>query len=131
MFAVPPKPLIAFVDDDLSAREALQGFLKASGFKPDIFSSAEEFLESDRLAETACLITDIHLRGMSGLQLQSRLVTSGSRIPVVVVTGFPDDRVRERALSAGAVCFLGKPFDTGDLLRCIRSALDRRHGTQP
>jgi FixJ family two-component response regulator len=125
------KPLIAFVDDDLSAREALQGFLKASGFTPEIFSSAEEFLQSDRLAETSCLITDIHLRGMSGLQLQSRLVATGSRIPVVVVTGFPDDRLRERALSAGAVCFLGKPFDTGVLLTCIRSALGRRHGTQP
>jgi FixJ family two-component response regulator len=67
---------------------------------------------------------------MSGLQLQSRLIASRSRIPVVVVTGFPDDRLRERALSAGAVCFLGKPFDTGDLLTCIHSALDRRHGTQ-
>ena len=128
---MPQKPLIAFVDDDLPAREALQGFLKASGFTPDIFSSAEEFLQSDRLAETSCLITDIHLRGMSGLQLQSRLAASGSRIPVVVVTGFPDDPLRERALSAGAVCFLGKPFDTGVLLTCIRSALGRRHGTQP
>ena len=131
MFTLLQKPLIAFVDDDLSAREALQGFLKASGFTPDIFSSAEEFLQSDRLAETSCLITDIHLRGMSGLQLQSRLVATGSRIPVVVVTGFPDDRLRERALSTGAVCFLGKPFDTGDLLTCIHSALDRLHGTQP
>ena len=128
---MPQKPLIAFVDDDLSAREALQGFLKASGLTPDTFSSAEEFLQSDRLAETSCLITDIHLRGMSGLQLQSRLVATGSRIPVVVVTGFPDDRLREQALSAGAVCFLGKPFDTGVLLTCIRSALGRRHGTQP
>jgi FixJ family two-component response regulator len=129
MFTVLQKPLIAFVDDDLSAREALQGFLKASGFTPEIFSSAEEFLQSDRLAETSCLITDIHLRGISGLQLQSRLVATGSRIPVVVVTGFPDDRLRERALSAGAVCFLGKPFDPGVLLTCIRSALGRRHGT--
>ena len=93
---MPQKPLIAFVDDDLSAREALQGFLKVSGFTPDIFSSAEEFLQSDRLAETSCLITDIHLRGMSGLQLQSRLVATSSWIPVVVVTGFPDNRLRER-----------------------------------
>jgi FixJ family two-component response regulator len=128
---VPQKPLIAFVDDDLSAREALQGFLKVSGFTPDVFSSAEEFLQSGRLDEMSCLITDIHLPGMSGLQLQSRLAASSSRIPVIVITAFPDDRVRERALSAGAVCFLDKPFDTRDLLTCIRSAVDRRHRTSP
>jgi FixJ family two-component response regulator len=126
--AVPQKPLIACVDDDISALEALEGFLKAFGFSPDVFLSAEEFLQSDRLDKAACLITDIHLGGMSGLQLQSRLAASDYRIPVIVVTAFPDDRVRERALSAGAVCFLDKPFNKEDLLTGIRSALDRRHG---
>jgi len=125
---VPQKPLIACVEDDVSAREALEGFLKAFGFTPGVFSSAEEFLQSDRLDETSCLITDVHLRGMSGLQLQNRLAASGYAIPVIVITAFPDDRVRERALSAGAVCFLDKPFDKEDLLTGIRSALDRRHG---
>jgi FixJ family two-component response regulator len=131
---VPQKPLIACVEDDVSAREALEGFLKAFGFAPGVFSSAEEFLQSDRLDETSCLITDVHLRGMSGLQLQNRLAASGYAIPVIVITAFPDDRVRERALGAGAVCFLNKPFNTRDLLTCIHSALDRRHdedGTQP
>jgi FixJ family two-component response regulator len=125
---VPQKPLIACVDDDVSAREALEGFLKAFGFSPGVFSSAEEFLESDRLDETSCLITDVHLRGLSGLQLQSRLAALGYPIPVIVITAFPDDRVRERALRAGAVCFLNKPFNTEDLLTCIRSTLDHRHG---
>ncbi len=125
---MPQKPLIACVEDDASAREALEGFLKAFGFTPGVFSSAEEFLQSDRLDETSCLITDVHLRGMSGLQLQNRLAASGYAIPVIVITAFPDDRVRERALSAGAVCFLDKPFDKEDLLTGIRSALDRRHG---
>ena len=125
---MPQKPLIACVDDDVSAREALEGFLKAFGFTPDIFSSAEEFLQSARLDETACLITDLHLGGMSGLQLQSRLAASGHAIPVIVITAFPNDRVRERALSAGAICFLDKPFDKEDLLTGIRSALDRRQG---
>ena len=125
---MPQKPLIACVEDDVSAREALEGFLKAFGFAPGVFSSAEEFLQSDRLDETSCLITDVHLRGMSGLQLQNRLAASGYAIPVIVITAFPDDRVRERALSAGAVCFLDKPFDKEDLLTGIRSALDRRHG---
>ncbi len=128
---MPKKPLIACVDDDVSAREALEGFLKAFGFAPEIFSSAEEFLKSARLDETSCLITDIHLGGMSGLQLQSRLAASGSRIPVIVITAFPDDRVRARALSAGAVCFLNKPFDKEDLLTGIRFALNRRHGDLP
>jgi FixJ family two-component response regulator len=122
---MPQKPLIACVDDDVSAREALQGLLRASGFAPDIFSSAEEFLQSDRLNEMSCLITDIHLGGMSGLQLQGRLVASGYRIPVIVITAFPDNRVRERALSAGAVGFLDKPFDMEDLLTYIQSALGR------
>jgi FixJ family two-component response regulator len=130
---VPQKPLIACVDDDVSAREALGGFLKAFGFTPDVFSSAEEFLQSDRLNEASCLITDVNLGGMSGLQLQSRLAASGSRIPVIVITAFPDDRVRQRALSAGAAGFLDKPFDTGDLLTCIRLALNRPYcdGTHP
>jgi FixJ family two-component response regulator len=122
---VPQKPLIACVDDDQSAREALEGFLKAFGFNPGVFSSAEEFLQSARLDETACLITDIHLGGMSGLQLQSRLVALGYTIPIIVTTAFPSDRVRQRALSAGAVCFLDKPFNGEDLLSGIRSALDR------
>ena len=93
---MPKKPLIACVEDDVSAREALEGFLKAFGFTPGVFSSAEEFLQSDRLDETSCLITDVHLRGMSGLQLQNRLAASGYAIPVIVITAFPDDRVRGR-----------------------------------
>ena len=111
---MPQKPLIACVEDDVSAREALGGFLKALGFTPAAFSSAEEFLQSARLNEASCLITDVHLPGMSGLQLQSRLSASGYPIPVIVITAFPDNRVRERALSAGAVCFLNKPFNTED-----------------
>jgi len=109
-------------------RSPQDGFLKAFGFTPEVFSSAEEFLQSDRLDEASCLITDVHLRGMSGLRLQSRLAASGSRIPVIVITAFPDDGVCERALSAGAVDFLNKPFNTGDLLTWIRSALNRPRG---
>lgn len=125
---MPQKPIIACVDDDQLARDALLGLLRAFGFEPDVFSSAEEFLQSDRLNETSCLISDIHLRGMSGLELQNRLAALGSSLPVIVITAFPDDRVRERALSAGAIGFLDKPFSTEDLLTCISSALNRRHG---
>ena len=123
---MPQKPLIACVDDDVLAREALEGLLKAFGFSSEVFTSAEVFLQSGRMEKTSCLITDVHLRGMSGLRLQSRLAASGSRIPVIVITAFPNEGVRERALSAGAVCFLEKPFNTEDLLTCIRSAVDRR-----
>ena len=125
---MPQKPLIACVDDDVLAREALEGFLKACGFDPEVFASAEEFLQSGRLESASCLITDVHLRGMSGLRLQSCLAASGARIPVIVITAFANDRVRERALTAGAVRFLNKPFNTGDLLAGIRLALDRRQG---
>ena len=126
ILTLPQKPLIACVDDDVLAREALEGLLKAFGFSSEVFTSAEEFLQSGRMEKTSCLITDVHLRGMSGLRLQSRLAASGSRIPVIVITAFPNEGVRERALSAGAVCFLEKPFNTEDLLTCIRSAVDRR-----
>lgn len=124
------EPLIACVDDDLSAREALKGFLKAFGFTAEIFSSAEEFLQSARLDETSCLVTDIHLPGMSGLQLQNHLAASGYRIPIIVITGLSDDRARERALRGGAVCFLHKPFAKQDFLACIRSVLSHRCGGQ-
>jgi FixJ family two-component response regulator len=125
---VAQKPIVACVEDDVSAREALESLLKAFGFVPEVFSSAEQFLQSDRLDGTSCLITDVHLGGISGIQLQSRLAELGLRIPVIVITAFPDNLIRERALSAGAVGFLNKPFNTEGLLTCIRSALDRRHG---
>ena len=116
-------PLIAIVEDDASVCEALQGLLEAFGFAAEVFSSAEEFLRSERLNDTACLITDVRLPGMSGLQLQDHLSVSGSCIPIIVITAFPgDDR---RALAAGAICFLRKPVIKEDLLTCIRLALDR------
>ena len=118
-------PLIAIVDDDDSVCEAMQGLVEAFGFAAEAFSSAEEFLHSERLNDTACLITDVQLPGMSGFQLQSHLSASGSRIPIIMTTAFPaDDR---RALADGAICFLRKPVIKEDLLTCIRSALDRRH----
>ena len=123
---VPQTPLVACVDDDVSVCDTIKAFLAAFGFAAETFLSAEEFLQSDRLAEISCLITDVRLKGMSGLQLQNRLAASGSRVPVIVITAVADDRVREQALSAGAVCCLYKPFSKEDLLTCLRSALNRR-----
>ncbi len=125
--AVPRTPLIACVDDDFWARDALRGLLRALGFSPEAFSSAEEFLQSPRLAEVSCVITDLHLPGMSGVELQGRLAALGYRIPIIVITAYPNNRVRQQALSAGAVGFLEKPFDTQELLACITAALRDRH----
>jgi FixJ family two-component response regulator len=122
-------PLIVCVDDDPSVAEAIEGLLKASGLTAQTFSSAEEFLKVGRLEDTSCLITDVQLGGMSGLQLQNRLAESGYGIPIIFITAFPDERIRERALSAGAVCFLSKPVTKEDLLTCIRAGLHRRNGT--
>jgi FixJ family two-component response regulator len=123
MTAVSEAPLIVCVEDDASVREAIEGLLVALGFTAEVFSSAEEFLQSGRVGDTSCLITDVRLGGISGIELQNSLAASGYRIPVIVVTAFPDDRTRTRALSAGAVGVLSKPITKEELLTCIRSAL--------
>jgi FixJ family two-component response regulator len=115
--------LIACVEDDASVREAIEGLLVVLGFTVEVFSSAEEFLQSGRIEDASCLITDVRLGGMSGIELQNSLAASGYRIPVIVVTAFPDDRTRTQALSAGAVSVLSKPITKEELLTCIRSAL--------
>jgi FixJ family two-component response regulator len=121
--ALSQTPVIAIVDDDGSVREAMRGLLRAVGYATEEFPSAEEFLQSKRLDDAACLITDLQLGGMSGLELQKHLTGLGSRIPIIVISAFSDER--ERALIAGAIDFLGKPVMKEDLLRCIRVALER------
>src|SRR4051812_29299188 len=108
--------LVAIVDDDDLMRSALQGLLKAVGLPARAFASAEEFLESGQLHDTACLIADLRMSGMSGLELQSRLNADRIRIPTIFITAHGDDRMRMQALRAGAVEFLAKPFDNQALL---------------
>src|ERR1700733_8990038 len=108
---------ISVVDDDESARTAIQGVLKSVGWQARSFASAEEFLESGQLHETACLISDIRMPGMSGLDLQARLLEEGWRIPVIFVTAHGDSRMQTRAMKAGALALLGKPFDDEVLLQ--------------
>ena len=115
---------ISVVDDDESARTAIQGVLKSVGWQARSFASAEEFLESGQLHETACLISDIRMPGMSGLDLQARLLEEGWRIPVIFVTAHGDSRMQTRAMKAGALAFLGKPFDDEVLLQEVRTALE-------
>jgi FixJ family two-component response regulator len=115
---------VAIVDDDDLMRSALQGLLKAVGLPARTFASAEEFLESGQLHDTACLIADIRMSGMSGLELQAKLNAERVRIPTIFITAHGDERMRMQALRAGAVEFLAKPFDNSALLASVRAALD-------
>jgi FixJ family two-component response regulator len=116
--------LIAVVDDDESVRNAVHGVLKSVGLKTRSFSSAEEFLVSGQQRETACLITDIRMPGMSGLDLQAKLAEEDCRIPIIFITSYGDTRMRMQALKAGAIGFLRKPFDDDVLIESVRSALE-------
>ena len=122
-------PLIAIVDDDVMICEATSDLVEAFGFNARTFTSAGEFLNSDCVSSTACLISDVQMPGMNGLQLHRKLITSGRHIPVIFITAFPDERVRKRAIAAGAVCYLSKPFDSERLRSCIRSALGYEKGS--
>src|SRR5882672_5184412 len=117
--------LVAIVDDDDLMRSALQGLLKAVGWPARAFASAEEFLTSGQQHETACLIADIRMPGMSGLELQAKLNAEHCRIPTIFITAHGDARMRMQALRAGAVEFLAKPFDDEALLESVRAALER------
>jgi len=125
---VPKKPLISIVDDDDLVREATKGLMKSLGFTAEAFPSAADFLTSHHLRRTACLIADVNMPGMTGPQLHDRLMALGNAIPTILITAYPDDGIRARALSAGVICYLTKPFDEDDLLVCIRAALVRREG---
>src|SRR5258706_9417453 len=116
--------LVAIVDDDDSMRTALQGLLKAVGLATQAFASAEEFLRSGQQRQTACLIADIRMPGMSGLELQAHLNAERCRIPTIFITAHGDAKMRMQALREGAVEFLSKPFDDEVLLESVRAALE-------
>lgn len=118
------RKVVAIVDDDESVRSALEGLMKESGFSALTFACAEEFLNSGEEQHTVCLIADIRLPGMSGLDLQSKLNENHHRIPILFITAHGDEKKRMQALRAGAVEFLTKPFDDEVLLDNLRIALD-------
>jgi FixJ family two-component response regulator len=117
-------PLISIVDDDDSVRNSLNNLIRSVGFCAQGFSSAEAFLNSSELHDTACLILDVRMPGMSGLELQHQLTVTHCRIPIILITSHEDDDARARALGAGAVAFLYKPFREEALLKAIDSALN-------
>jgi FixJ family two-component response regulator len=116
-------PLISVVDDDDSVRESLRALLRSVRFVVEVFASAEEFLSSDRLRETDCLILDVRMPGMSGLELQRRLVVRHPEMPVIFITAHGDEELRSRALKGGAVDYLLKPFSEEALLNAVQTAL--------
>ncbi|KRQ96402.1 MULTISPECIES: response regulator transcription factor [Bradyrhizobium] len=121
-------PLISIVDDDGSVRAAINNLLKSRGYIVHTFVSAEEFLRSPHLNGTSCVIADVQMSIMSGLDLLTHMRAQGYSAPFIFITAFPDDRVRARALSAGAICFLAKPFAGRHLIRCLDTALDKYRG---
>jgi FixJ family two-component response regulator len=114
---------ISIVDDDQSVRDGIVDLIRARGFDAEAFERAEHFLQSSRLQHTSCLITDARMPGISGLELYDRLLALGRLIPTIVITAFPRDADRARALSAGVLCYLAKPVDEDELIACIKSAV--------
>ena len=123
---MPRKQVIAIVDDDELAREGTIDLVKSMGFIAKAFGRAEDFLKSDYLHRSSCLIADVRMPGITGLELHNRLVESGNMTPTILITAFPNDRDRARARQAGAICYLAKPFNDEALLACVRSALEPR-----
>ena len=118
--------MISIVDDDEFVRTSIKGLLRSFGFKVETFASATEFLAFPHLDEVDCLIADINMPAITGVELFRTLIKEGHRIPTILITAYPDDAVRARALSDGALCYLEKPFDDNDLIRSVRTAIDGR-----
>jgi FixJ family two-component response regulator len=118
-------PVISIVDDDESVRTATESLMRSIGYIAHTFVSAEEFLQSPHVGDTSCLISDVQMPDMTGIELQSHLVGRGYRTPIIFITAFPDEKVQARALKAGAVCFLNKPFDGQTLLKHLAEALEK------
>jgi FixJ family two-component response regulator len=116
------RTLISIVDDDALARDGIKELVESLGYKARTFVSAEHFLKSGLIAETACLITDLQMPGLNGLELQEALRSQGCRIPIILITAFPNEKHRNRALEGGALGFLSKPFDESSLIQCLAAA---------
>jgi FixJ family two-component response regulator len=125
---LPQGQLISIIDDDESVRIATTSLVRSLGFIVHTFASAEDFLKSERVKDTSCVITDIQMPGLSGVELQRRLIAQGNHTSIIFITAFPDEAIRERVLEAGAIGILTKPFDGESLIRCLDRALKQRDG---
>jgi FixJ family two-component response regulator len=122
---LPTKTLISIIDDDEDVREAIAGLMESVGFTVETFSAALDFLARPNVGDTSCLIVDVHMPQMTGIELHGRLVELGCAIPTILITAFPDDGVRARALAEGVIGYLTKPINEDALLACVSSALNR------
>jgi FixJ family two-component response regulator len=119
---------ILVIDDDASVRIAIDNLLSSHGYRVHTFATAEECLQSARLNDSSCVVADIQMPGMSGLDLLSHMHAQGQAKPFIFITAFPEESVRARALKAGAICFLAKPFAGPALIDCVEAAVNRNHG---
>jgi FixJ family two-component response regulator len=115
--------LVSVVEDDQYFRDSMRRLMRSLGYNVEAFSSAANFLASPRLVETACLVADVHMPAMTGIELHEHLIEAGHTIPTILVTAYPEDVERSRALNDGVVCYLRKPIDEQHLLQCLRLAL--------
>jgi len=120
--------VISIIDDDASVRAATNNLLSSHGYSVHTFESAEDFLQSALQGVSSCVVTDVQMPGISGLDLLTRLRTRGNNVPLIFITAFPDEGVRARALKAGAICFLSKPFPGSVLINSIEMALNQPRG---
>jgi FixJ family two-component response regulator len=127
---MPKASLISLVEDDQLFRESMRRLMRSLGYTVEAFPSAGDFLASPRLAETACLIADVHMPAMSGIELYRHLIDAGRVIPTILVTAYPNDVDRDRALNDGVVCYLRKPVDERHLVRCLHAALTSGEPTE-
>jgi FixJ family two-component response regulator len=121
-------PVISIIDDDASVRVATDNLLRSLGYVAHTFASAEEFLRSAHFNDTSCVIADVQMPAMTGVELQALLLAQGHRLPFIFITAFPEETIRERAMKAGAICFLTKPFDRLTLIKYLDTALERHGG---
>lgn len=124
--AMSNRTLISIVDDDEPYRDSMRKLIVLFGYTVEAFASAADFLASPHLPDTACLVADVHMPGITGVELHRHLVDAGYAIPTILVTAYPDEVVRDQALKDGVVCYLSKPVDDDHLERCLRSALRPR-----
>jgi FixJ family two-component response regulator len=120
--------MISIIDDDPSVRTATDGLVRSLGYRATTFASAEDYLQSDRINDTTCVITDVQMPGMSGVELQSLLIARGNCTPMIFITAFPKENVRRRVLDAGAIGFLNKPFHEERLIEHLQTALRSHNG---
>ena len=121
---MPAPSVISVIDDDASIRVATNNLLRSRGYIVNTFASAEEFLRSTQLDDSSCVIADVQMPAMSGLDLLTHVRSLGYKTPFIFITAFPDESVRARAMEAGAICFLAKPFAVPNLIRCLEIALE-------